>query len=290
MLLKGTITLLCFYFIANQFQQKRLSLSDIELPDYFVPIILLQLLLMALNWWLDIWRWKISIETVERISFKQATIDVLSGLSMNWVLPFTVGDFLARIASKREKYKSTAALLLNRAIMLVLTFIVGFYGLIAFLKNESIGDFILVSGIVLIVLLVVLLKVLPKKFLAYFIELEASVLWKVIFVSIGRYAVFFFQFLLLLKLFNSQLDLGTLTAGIGWIFFVRTAIPSLLGGLGLRESSAYIFFQPLVQNISMIVFPVFILWVINTVIPSLIGVILLWKLKTNNSMDSHNIA
>ncbi len=288
--LKALVTLLCFYFLYDQFQRRNVSFNDLEIPRYFGPILVLQSFLMILNWYLEILRWKISVDAVEKISFKQATIDVLGGLSMNWILPFTAGDFVARIISKKDKYRTTAAILLNRTIMLLLTFIVGVYALVSLFRTEF-NFYYALGGIILALLvLIAIYKAAPGKLISYFEELKRESLWRILVLSLGRYMVFFVQFIILLKIFNTSLSLLDVSAGIGWIFFVRTSIPSLIGGLGLRETSAVIFFQRLVDDLGTVVFPVFILWILNTAIPSFIGAILLWKLKAHNSQDSHNIA
>ncbi len=288
--LKTSITLLCFYFLYDQFQSQNIFFDDLVIPRYFVPILSLQFFLMILNWYLEILRWKISVNVVEGISFKQAVIDVLGGLTMNWILPFTTGDFIARIVSKKDKYQTSAAILLNRAIMLSLTLVIGVYGVSWLLEDQFDWYYVLGSLMLVLFVLTAIYKVLPKKINSYFKGLEKQILLRILGISVGRYMVFFLQFIILLKLFNLDLSIELLAAGIGWIFFVRSSIPSLLGGLGLRETSALIFFKDTVNDLGTIVFPVFILWLLNTALPSIIGAIMLWKLKSHNSMDSHNIA
>ncbi len=281
--LKTLITLLCFYFLYDQFQNRSISFEELEIPKYLVPVLLFQILLMILNWYSEIFRWKISVEVTEEISFKQASIDVLGGLTMNWILPFTAGDFVARVISKKDRLGTTSAILLNRTIMLLMTLILGVYGTSVFLKDQFNWSYLLGSLVLVLLVAAASYRAIPKKFTSYFGELENRTLGKILFISIGRYLVFFLQFIILLKFFNPDLTIPILSAGIGWIFFVRTSIPSLLGGLGLRESSALIFFQGLVENLGSIVCPVFILWILNTAIPSIIGAMLLWKLKAHNS-------
>lgn len=277
--MKTSVTVLCFYFLTSQFQNKNVSFSNFEFPSLLAPILVLQFFMMVLNWSLELLRWKISLDFVERISWKQAAIDVLGGLTMNWILPFTAGDYLTRILSKRDKYKTTSAILLNRTIMFSLTFALGIFGMVSLLHIKfDAASMIVLMGIVILVL-VLIVKMTSEKFLSYFKELDRSILTKIIGISVGRYLVFFLQFIILLRLFNGGLLLKDIIAGIGWIFFVRTSIPSLLGGLGLRETSAFFYFQPLISDMSTVILPVFLLWVLNTAIPSIFGALLLWKIK-----------
>ncbi|MEP1097488.1 MAG: hypothetical protein ABJG78_20395 [Cyclobacteriaceae bacterium] len=285
--LKAFITLLSFYFIQDQLTDRAVTKS-LNLPDNFIPVMILQLFLMIVNWILEIHRWKISIESSERISFRQASIDVLGGLTMNWIVPFTVGDYIIRIAAKRDKYRATSAIFLNRVIMLFLTLLVGLYGLISLLDGN--GSYLLFGIFSLAVVFFVADRIAQGRFSQYFTELNRRTLWEIILISTCRYSIFFIQFVILITLFNPELDLITISSGIGWIFLVRTSIPSLFGGVGLREASALFFFQDIIADTVTVVFPVFVLWVLNTALPSLLGSLLLWKFKTQNSEDSHNIA
>ena len=131
-------------------------------------------------------------------------------------------------------------------------------------------------------------KNVSKKFLSYFSQLKRKTFWRIILISVGRYFIFSTQFLILIHFFNPTLDLWLIAAGVGWIFFVRTSIPAFFGGLGLREASAFLFFQSLVTDTSTIIIPVFILWILNTAIPSILGSILIWKLIPQYSSDSPN--
>jgi len=284
---KAFITIVSFYFIHDQFEDRTVTQS-LDFPDHFISIMIFQFFLMIVNWILEIHRWKISVDSSEKISFRQASIDVLGGLTMNWIVPFTVGDFITRIATKRDKYKATSAIFLNRVIMLFLTLLVGLHGLISLLHVN--GLYLMVGASILAAVLFVADRVTHGRFSRYFTELNRKTLWKIILISICRYGIFFLQFIILIAIFNPELATVTISAGIGWVFLVRTSIPSLFGGVGLREASALFFFQNLVTDTVTVVFPVFVLWVLNTAIPSLLGSLLLWKFKTHNSEDSHNIA
>ena len=276
-LLKILITVACLYFLVHQFQSQNISFRGV-LPDFLIPILILELFFMSLNWYLEAFRWKISIKSFEEISLPDAWIDVLSGLAMNWVFPFTTGDLLARIRAKKDRYKTTSAILLNRGIMLLFTSLLGMYGIIYFMEIAPRFDYLIILILIIVVAEVIFRKHL-KKFLSYFTELEKRILWKIILISLSRYLVFVCQFLTLLYVFLPTLDVSTLLAGVGWVFFIRSTVPSLLGGIGLREASALLFFQGLIPNNSMVIIPIFLLWLINTVLPSIGGLILIWKLR-----------
>lgn len=234
---------------------------------------------MMINWYLEALRWKISNVSSESITVRRAFTEVLSGLAMNWVLPATSGDFVARVISKKDKYRATSAILLNRLMMLALTSIFGVFGALHYtgLTFQIEYQFLLVPALLLI--LVFTLRNYLKRFLDYFHELDGKIYWKVTLLSVVRYSVFTLQYLILLHLFLPSVSIKMTIAGIGWIFAARSVVPSFFGGVGVREASAFLFFYGLVTDLSLVIIPVFILWLLNTVLPSLIGLILIWKLR-----------
>ena len=104
---------------------------------------------------------------------------------------------------------------------------------------------------------------------------------KVLGLSVCRYLIFSFQFFCMLAHFNPSLAYMTIILGIGWIFLIRSVLPSLLGGVGIREASALSFFYPYEAEAAMILMPCMLIWLINTVLPSLLGSITIFKLKVN---------
>ncbi len=276
-ILKVAITLACLYFLWDQFQKEEINFGSVALIRDVKWAIVLVTLLMIINWYLEALRWKISLASFEKISIEEAWSSVLGGLALNWILPFTGGDFAARLMLRKDKYQTTSAIVLNRSILLIITFGFGLFSL-SYLKQS----FFQVNSVYLILLLVSLAVVYfirkrLSKFLTYFETIKRSVLVRILSISVLRYAIFTFQFYWLLIVFNPELEPILVLAGIGWIFFVRSIIPHLLGGVGLREAASVIFFTPYVVDLSTIVLPVFLIWIINTTIPSIGGLLFIWK-------------
>ena len=262
-----------------QFQSREISIEVAGLPKNLLPTLIFLFFLMILNWYLEVLRWKVSIKSFEKITTRDSWCDVLSGLAMNWLLPFTIGDFLARIRTKRDKYKTSAAILLNRGIMLLLSTILGIFGLMSFHVNYlkiDVFPFFL-TGLLLIGLLCFRNRL--RKYQRYFDDLKRHLLIKIISISIFRYCVFVIQFLMLLKVFIPEISNWILIAGIGWIFFFRSIVPSFFGGIGLREGAAYVFFYSIVPDIMSVIIPVFLLWLLNTALPSVLGSVFILRLQ-----------
>lgn len=276
-LLKLGVTLTCLYFLWDQFQKQDVDFSQTTWPANATWILVLVTFLMMINWYLEALRWKISLSSFEDISIQEAWKSVLGGLALNWVFPFTSGDFAVRIIARKDKYQTTSAIILNRGIMLLLTIAYGVFSLI-YLEQAlfTINRWYVLIAVVLLVCVFFFRKKF-EQFLTYFKSMQRSILCKVTVLSILRYLIFTFQFYLLLAAFNPALTSVIILAGIGWIFFIRSIVPHLLGGIGLREAASVVFFTTFVVDVSTILIPVFMIWLINTVIPSIAGLGLIWR-------------
>lgn len=272
----------CLYFIFTKLQNQSFDLKEIEWPDKFWITVAFVSVLMILNWYLEALRWKISVKSFESISMSEAWRTILGGLALNWVLPFTSGDLVARIAQQSDKYKATAAAMLNRVIMLCFTLMLGLYGVnrLAISYEWNIWSIGLVLLGVVIGILVLRKRI--RRFLIYFQELKRSTFLLITSISFIRYVVFVVQFYLLLPLFFPLLNAELIVAGIGWVFLVRSVLPLFFGGVGVREASGILFFEPYVADIQLIIVPIFLIWIINTVIPSIAGLIFIMRFKTGS--------
>ena len=277
--IKGALLISCLYFISSKLQSQSFDLREIEWPDRFGFTLAAVSLLMVMNWYLEALRWKLSVRTFEPISMNEAWKAILGGLALNWVLPFTSGDLVARLAPQKDRYQTTAAAMMNRGIMLCFTLMLGLYGV-----NELIVSYEWNSWLIALVLPVIAagffaFKKPMRKFLVYFRELKRLVFLRITLISLVRYLVFVIQFYMLLVLFLPTLSIQLLIAGIGWVFLVRSALPLFFGGVGVREASGIVFFEPYVSNLQYVIVPIFLIWVINTVIPSMVGWVFVLRYK-----------
>ena len=279
---KFLVSSLCVWFVFEQLKQKSGPFELALLTGMHYTAIALVLLLMVVNWLLEAIRWKWSLAPFAKLDTKEALGEVLRGLALNWVLPFTGGDFVSRMAKRERKAETVAAILFNRSILLALTLFFGLYSL--WVYNQMSFSRMIMTAFLVALFCFMVYHVVVSQFRTvkgYFHLLGRQLSMKVIFISVTRYLVFTLQFFLLLKVFLPSVSASFLFAGVGWIFFIRSVIPSLLGGIGLREASACLFFEGIVHDTALVLSPVFLIWVINTVLPSLVGAALIWKLKVN---------
>ena len=276
----------CLYFLIGKLKDQPFDFTNVRFPQQFEFTVLIVLLLMIFNWYLEALRWKISLQSVEPISINQAWKVILRGLALNWILPFTSGDLLARVSQQQDKYQATSAAILNRGVMLCFTLVLGLFGMSQLASEYEVNGWFALIILFGIPLLRRFFKKSESRFLVYFKKLSKMLLTQIIGISFLRYLVFVYQFYLLLTAFLPVLSANTLIAGIGWIFLVRTTLPLFWGGIGVREASGIFFFEPLVSDLQLVIIPVFLIWLINTVIPSLVGLVFVWRLKLTSKYSS----
>lgn len=258
----------CLWLIFDKVEFKDLDFTGLEMSVFHWRLILLSIALMPLNWWLEAQRWCVAMNTPE-VDIKVAMSQVLAGLSLNWLLPFTMGDAAARLSGEMSLKKKTKALLASRAVMLCITII---FGAISLLYFWQLSRFWLLLIIPILAPLLILFK-------RQFTQLWTTVWLKVIAISVLRYAVFTIQFILVFLALLPALTLLTVILGVGWIFFFRTVTPSILGNLGVREASALVFFEQTIADNGQVLLACLAIWFINTIIPSIAGIPFVFKLK-----------
>ena len=105
-------------------------------------------------------------------------------------------------------------------------------------------------------------------------------LLKVLSYSIARYLIFTTQFFILLQLFDVQILYTDAIILIMSMLFVVSVIPTIaITEIGVRGSVALALFGLVSANAVGILSATFVLWIINLLIPSLIGVIFIFTLK-----------
>ena len=233
-------------------------------------VVFIVFLLSFLNWGLESFRWKFSLKQIQPVSYQNAMVQVLTGLTMNWIIPFTGGDLISRILPNIDRGKVALLIYWNRTLMLGLTIVFGLWGIYWFSKNLFVSNwwiaFIGFFGIGFTGYGIKKIFQNPLGFESYF-------LLKLLGISSLRYATFTIQFFLLIAVFNPVIPKIKILAGVGYVFFFRSILPSLFGNLGIREASTLAFFSDLVSDPILIILPSFLIWCINIVIPSMIGLL-----------------
>ena len=106
-------------------------------------------------------------------------------------------------------------------------------------------------------------------------------------LSAVRYAVFAFQFYLLLKICGIDLSVSEMMSNIALSFLLTSLIPSIaLGELGVRGSVNLHLFSLNHSNDTAVLVASFLLWLINLAVPALIGAVCTFSEEVKNILPS----
>ena len=272
--------------------------------------LVLLLALMPFNWAMETIKWRYLLKDYESLSFQKAYKAILAGISLSVITPARIGEYGGRLFMVKAKnnWKAVLATLVGSLSQNLIHFIFGIAGFVYFFKViYPIDVWILNLTFALSVILIALLFIcfyhldiienivrkipFPKRIkpvlsnlkqLKNYREKELS---RVLFYSFIRYLIFSIQYYLILKFFGIDLPLLVAFAGIATIYLVQTSIPlpPILGVFARGEVAIFIW-GALTKNTLGILAATFGLWIINLIIPALIGMVIIMNVNVLNSL------
>jgi len=257
---------------------------------------------MPLNWLMEVFKWQLAIKPLIRLPIKKAASGILAGISFGFVTPHAVGDYFARIwsISHHDRKKAFGPILAARSMQMLPTFIFGTYALFqislassAALSYNFNQNTLLISTVAFIILGFMLLTFIRygsrinaiSKLFELLKHISIGDYFKLLALSFIRYAIFTFQFLLLLSVFDLGLSWHEKFNGIAFIFLLKSVLPTFnfINDLGVREFGAVVYFDFYEVNAAPIISASLILWTINIALPAVMGLFSLYKLKLEQS-------
>lgn len=264
-------------------------------------LMLLVLLLAPCNWMLEAFKWKLLLNKIEPVPFRRALASTLTGIAFSMVTPNKIGDFAGRIlyVTDKNKLRAVVATLVGNLAHTIVTFIFGIIGLIYFnVYYPGLWQKFTLIGALLGVALLLLLY-LRINFLAEWVEhkkwyrqlivairilkrYSRKDLIQLLLLSSARFSVYCIQFLVLANLLGAGVDWmeGLLLAAL--MFWMITVIPSfLVADLGVRGFIAGLLFTTtaIAGNSMAILAGSYIIWLLNLVLPAIIGSLLLLTIR-----------
>lgn len=249
------------------------------------------LALLPLNIGIEAWKWKYILRPIQHQSFWNCLKIILAGKSLNVVSPFGIGDGFSRFLglTKPNRNQIFAGLAVDRFSQLLPTLFFGVASVLFLIHERMEVPMIELKMILMIVSIVVMTVFIGIYSLRYKIKQYLTLLYSLSFksaistacLSFARYFIFVVQFYLIFWALDSQLPVSIIVLGIAWVFLFKTVIPNLsvLGDLVKREVSATLFFSFFVSDLSVVIMASFLVWVINIVLPALIGIMFVSDLK-----------
>jgi uncharacterized membrane protein YbhN (UPF0104 family) len=269
--------------------------------------------LMLVNWGIEARKWQVVIRKIQPISFFQSWKAVHSGLTLAFFMPNRIGEYFGRVLYIQEGKRIQAASLTIVCSMaqLLITWLAGIAGII-YLKwylSQSATDnssllfwmnallFVTIGSAIILTLLYFRLSWLVRwiekipridRFIGWIRVLDdfnATILARILSLSIVRYAVFIGQYYLLFAAFNVHLDGMQVFGSVSVVFLVLSIVPTIaiITELGMRWKASMEVVQIFSSNMAGIWATSLAIWIINLVIPALIGSLLILGIRFFNN-------
>ncbi len=264
--------------------------------------------LSFVNIYLQYLKWKITCSKIlEEESKTKVLISLFHGFSGGIITPMRVGEYFGRAISFKDKPFSivTIATLVDKFFpLLIVTFIGTIFSLIFIYSFYKVSLYLIIALFIIIFTAFYLLILLAtserfwdsmfflrlnkiKRVSDFVIQvrslktLNKKFFTKMTILSLLFYACYLVQYSILVSAFSHHFNsLVYVWAGM-LIIFVKTVIPPIsLGELGIREGASVFFLTKLGETASTAFNASIFLFLINLLLPSLVGFFLMLK-KTN---------
>lgn len=303
-------------FIVLSWSLYRQIMGQPDLPERWMEIrqswqqgaFWLVFLLMFVNWGIEARKWQLLVSPLEKLSFYTSFKSVLAGCSITMLTPNRIGEYGGRIIYVQEhnRLKAISVTILGSMSQLLVTLLAGSCGLIALrFWPQRIGPsgslpwllgnillYVSISFTVILVLLylrinwiIAIMERLPllQKFVRHIKVLDVfsgKQLLRILLLSFSRYTVFILQYILLLNLMEVEVSI-ILCFWLLTIFYLVMAIAPTIGFIELpvRAAASVELFKLYSSNILGIQAAALGIWLINLVIPAIIGSLLIFGIK-----------
>jgi uncharacterized membrane protein YbhN (UPF0104 family) len=282
----------------------------------FLKLLIMVLLIMPLNWSLETMKWKFLIKKIEKISFAKSFIAVFAGITIGTFTPNRSGENIGRvfILEHANRWEGVFITFIGSFSQILTTMLFGsaaflyyFFNRIDYFTEHSYSIYLLLLILALVTTLFTLILYfriswlkgfirwfVPKKqqlfishlkVFAYYSTRELLHVW---LISICRYVLFAIQFFVLLWICGIHFGAFEGMIYIALMYLFITAIPSITlteigvrGSVGIFLLEIFYFSNPaLVDQLApKALLASFLIWIINLIIPALIGEFFILKLK-----------
>lgn len=293
------------FFLINYLNPIQI-LTAFQSADLF--LILFAFILLPLNLFIQFKKWEISTSYILNVTDKRKNFTSLFyGFSAGIFTPARTGEYFGRAIAFRDQsfVRVSLATFLDKIFPLTVVFIFGIISLLIFLiifyglKIYLAIVLLLVPGLIIYLVYsliksnkisdILFIKKITQseklyKYLIHFKvlnNLDKKFVKKIIQYSILFHLCFILQFIILVAAFSHHTNFLNYFWSGNLIMFVKTAIPSIsLGELGIREGASIFFLTKMGELQSSAFNASIFLFLINVLIPALIGFVLLPK-KSN---------
>lgn len=274
--------------------------------------------LMIANWGIEAKKWQIVVSRVQRISWWQSFQATLTGTTLAFFTPNRMGEYVGRVLYIEEgnRIKAASLTLVSSLAQLLVTMFLGVWG-IWMLRSGSIMagvklpegaiwvDLVGYGALAVTVFLTLLyfrfswiirwVEKIPRldKYSDYLRVLDnfnATTLGKLLSLSLLRYLIFVLQYYWLFKVFDVGLNGWQVFWSMTVVFLFLAIIPTiaLITELGVRWKTSIAVIQLFSTNLVGILATSLSIWLINLVIPALLGSLLILNIRMFRNKKMEN--
>lgn len=262
-------------------------------------MLLLSLLLMPVNWGIESYKWKSITRQIEPVSYATALKSVFSGICVGNIAPGRAMEFLAKIVFFKIENRPAITILhfINGMFQMLITCIVGVisitYKLNQVNQSATVVYAVIAGGLLMIAffcwaILNVAYIQQKLRFIKWFrrmdnaqpVQFSKTLILKLVLFSIVRYLVFTTQFYLIyivLSPGSPTIHVFTSIAG----YFMFTSLVPMISYIepAIRGAIAIFVFNGANDNPVNVILASTFVWIINVVVPSIIGYIIIFREK-----------
>lgn len=306
--IKLSIIIGASYYVFNRLvNTKNLDFNQFVLfldknDAFSIKNILFLLFLTLFNWFFEILKWQKLVNSVKKISFKNALEQSLGGLTASLITPNRIGDYGAKAIYFAKPLRKRILLLnlLGNIAQMSITMLMGTVGFILFylrydieINGYKLSRFLL---IILVVAMFTVFGVKQTKFkikgfsitrvIEFIKQLPAKISIQNFGFSLVRYAIFSFQFYFLLHIFGTNLNYQTAIVAISSMYLLASVVPSLaVFDVVIKTSAAVFVFGYLGVDELTILSVSTLMWLLNFILPSIFGSYYVLNFNLQKSQD-----
>jgi hypothetical protein len=253
-------------------------------------------ILLFLNWGIEVYKWRLFTQSIEKVSFAKAWQSVWMGVCIGNLTPGRLGEFAGRVLffKPENRAKATTLHFVSGITQLLITIVMGCAGLLGFssMIDKSyfipvlVAEALLLFGFSLLLWRInkVVLWLQKLSFLKKYdftdLDIERISLLKLLLLSAIRYLVFFIQFYLLLSACGVKGNVYQISGAIAITYLLLSTIPMIsFIEVAIRAFVVVLLFGGFGSNDWQLSIAASLLWIINIVIPSVVGYVFLVKNK-----------
>lgn len=261
--------------------------------------------LVPLNWYLESKKWKFLVNQFQPFSIEQALSSVLAGVSVAIMTPGRIGEYGGRLIGIKQSNQPRALLanLISSLSQNIVNIGIGLVGALFFMQlfmpmHQSIFFSLMFMSLVIVAIMLTvyfridllggIIAYLPnwqwiqkvKSSISSFQQMDSSALISLLGISLLRYITYLSQYVLLIFFFGVTDNVISSILGVITIFFLQSnlPLPPALSVLARGEMAIFLW-SVFTSNVLGIIAASFSLWIINLVIPAILGTMIISQAK-----------